>query len=501
MTKQEILNRIKQILVGLGDESGDTDFSQRSEIAIGQIADLARIVIRTSDGPALLSYLILLLQENGSYNSNKAYGAILRTVARSLLNTYPMIASEIANTRAAPPDLIKFILGLSAPTLKERVSSRGINSKDNWLDPVTAEVMDYPVSYAINGVEQTVDLLTLINNSENCIGLHCPLTKQYIFLKDLRPRMDIVQEIRSATDVITAEEPQEISLAAACRLVRAGKFSELKTWYLQHPSVSLDYPVKDGAELKWTLLHNALRLSKFDIASWLIENGADVDVKNAEGKTPFDLVDLKKLKDALAADPNNLALKYLCYKYYENTKILAHMLNAVEYIPELATNKYPPYSFVLAKTSINNNSYVDAVPIINDVIQRNYSRGLTFICNTLNKINAVDAQKILALEAMGILTMPMMLRNFKAILSLSTPVFQREALEYEYARLSYKFASKEEFQHMEYNHIVALCFANLAWTRSHDPKAKELLDKVCIMLKFEPQEPSTSVNSAPRFRT
>jgi len=230
--------------------------------------------------------------------------------------------------RRPKAELLKFIIDLPAPSLKELVYISGTTPQESWQDPLTNKVMDIPVSYIVGDIRYTCDLITLLKvNLGKCLIL-CPRAKQYILLSDITPRDDIVKDIQDNCPNTYGSKDIKAELNYACWYAKQGDVEKLKAWHRKSPEIHINTPLLDDRCLNWTIAHLASHSGAFDVLCWLLEGtGVDLCIKNTKGKTPLNLLTrhLDKLKTACQEQPDNHALQLLLIIYCHHKQCLENI--------------------------------------------------------------------------------------------------------------------------------------------------------------------------------
>lgn len=305
--KQILHTEIQAIAKLLDAEINGPKSKEAKQTATDRLNALKQVLLAQANR-SLIASMYISLVESDAFTANKAVLGFFKAYAAESLKNTPALDVHINKIRAMPERLLKYILLLQAVKLHHLIRISKTTTKDSWIDPITGKVMDYPVSYVINNVEFTVDLFSLLINSKQSIALKCPLTSQYLFLADLRPRIDIVHEITELFSSLELPSIKNLNTTyfLVANLIQNNALDALKELFeLIH---DLDVNLTD--ENNSTFLHFACELGHFEIATWMLSVGANIYAPNNHEKFPFQLINPKKLEDAIAANPNDPGLLF-----------------------------------------------------------------------------------------------------------------------------------------------------------------------------------------------
>jgi ankyrin repeat protein len=119
-------------------------------------------------------------------------------------------------------------------------------------------------------------------------------------------RLPIFRKLMSLTDentlqlLISGESGQELMVLYAFYLVEEGRLDELM--YLTRMGLDINCCNEDG----WTLLYNATLYGQLEIVSWLLEHGADAELRTNEGAAAIELCNINsKLYSMLYEAPKS----------------------------------------------------------------------------------------------------------------------------------------------------------------------------------------------------
>lgn len=513
MHRQEILAQIREIATELDAniDLGSANSTAAKAAATKKLDEL-KVSINTADAKLFVD-MYQILVDSDVISANKSTVGFLTAYAESLKKALPALEVHITNRRAIPQRLLKYILVLSNIKLAELIKSSKKDPKPEWLDPVTASIMNIPVSYTVGRVEYTVDLFTLLNNSNQSLSLRCPLTKQSVFLADLRPRIDLVMQIQAACNVrrVEARNDQEQFLASV-KFIKENNLEGLKQQYDELSDMKIN---KYFAELNNdTLLHHACRLNRFDIAIWLLNNQASIAVRNNNQKVPGLLMDPERLNAAIAANPDEAGLIYLRAishfdAYNAQSASKEHQDEFYDNLELAVTKKFIPAMIHRATalcTYDEPRSVVKGIKMLRDALRLNCGFAAIVLhqifttiipANPLVKmmlenertnVMVVDATNPEAFAVNSVtvdngdnaVNLQTVTRDLLAVLSSDENIFGRTFLETKAAEMLYETHHNDRSQR-GYAKVTALCLASNAVANGKD-EARELLSKLMTLL-------------------
>lgn len=318
MHRNEILAKLRQIAqkLDLPIESLDADEvkAKINAARIAAIGELNALREQLHDDNASLAFLYAMLIDADAITSSKATVGFFASYADGMLRKHPALPIFVNKLRQVPLRLLKFLFLISSISLSEMVREAKLESIDDaWLDPYTGKVMDIPVTFYVDGKAHTLDLFTLLLNSDNSFGLRTP-TRQYIYLHDLYPNLAVVQAILNVVlPLIATKMPidHKEELQKALLLIKANDIVGLKKWWSDNYEIDLNQQFVFTQSTASSLLHEACRLNNFDAAIWLAEQGAFVTNADEAGQMPGDLLNPQLLDAAIATHPENYGLRFL----------------------------------------------------------------------------------------------------------------------------------------------------------------------------------------------
>lgn len=517
MQRQDILDQIRAITTDLNAKIDIAAMGSNAKKEATQKLDLLKQHIIATK-PNLLVDMYQILLDSDVISFNTATIGFLVAYAESMKKTSPALEVQISNRRALPARLLKYIVLLSnIQPLSEQIIFSKKTADPKWLDPITSAVMNIPVSYSINNVELTVDLFTLLNNSSNSIGLRCPLTKQSLFLSDLRPRIDIVKQVQEeckGLKRIQAKNDQEQFLAALT-FIQNNDLAGLKNFH--DSMVDMDINIQFPELNDDTLLHHACRLNRFEIAIWLLTKQAFIGAVNNDQMLPVLLIDPTSLDTAIASDPNNAGLIYLKALSHYNPMnpagvSQAHRDEYFDNIDLAVSKKFVPAMIQRGAalcTYDNPNVIVKGIKILRDALRLNSGMAAivlhhvfaniiptkplvkVMLQNETTNITVVDATNINGVSvnnfnvnngdnAVNIHTIT---RDLLAVLASEEPLDGRWTLEEKAAEMLYEMHHKDR-GNKGYATIIALCLASNAVAKGSS-RTRELLSKIMTLLRVE----------------
>ncbi len=506
----------QQILVEVAEIATNFANSNNKVAATAALNSLKQRIMSSDPQNKRIAYFYGFLVDSDAFCQHTAAKGLLFAYSEALLQEIPALAQLVANMRALPDRLFKYLMHLEAPSLKERVATAQVTANDAWIDPITAKVMDYPVSYTIGDTQYTVDLFTLLNNSDESLGLCCPMTRQYIYLADLQPRLDIVEHIKLATwrlELKITADPS-IQLQHALAYVRANNLAGLQQWRAKNPEINLDQEVTvDGS-----LLHTACRLGFFQIAIWLLKNGAFMTRENQHNLKPGQLIDVAKLKVALNIDPENPGLLFLmAMKHYALQYATVESRNTFEenlikasekkFVPAMLMRAALLFTYnqpgifavgvIVLRDAMQQGSVLAAIMLhelyknsikhkvaTKQVLERNEGEEL-FIAD--NRIVSDSPINLIGLNEKTQVTPSTIAKDCISLLATDELTVQRYPLEHAAASMLLE-AHHNKPAIKGYATTKALCMAYLAWTRTFKPEAMHLLLDLANALGYTQME-------------
>lgn len=313
-----------------------------NEIAKSTVTYLVVKIKRQYDGYELLIYLCYRLKDSNDYIKSGVEARFFISILTEINTLYPKITDHLQLYTKPSRSLLDLFTKVPAPSLKERVKIANLSLADEFLDPITAYVMEYPVTYTINNVKYTIDLNTLLTADSYTYSLKCPFTRNNILLEELQPRHDLIDAVMEQCNNAPKPINEQAAIKQACILAQKNDVDGLKKWRVANPYINCSTIFKDTANKLCTPLHMACGADAHDAAIWLLEQGALPDIKNAAQKIPFEYLSLRSLKNKInnGNKTNGLMLLLALYNLYIEDNIPEYQCNVLDavragYVPAM----------------------------------------------------------------------------------------------------------------------------------------------------------------------
>jgi TPR repeat protein len=227
-------------------------------------------------------------------------------------------------------DLCKYIEEFQAPYNSVEFARLELEEKDEFLDPITSNVMNLPV--ILNNLTCDYYTLDLLDENEDGVKIS-PFDRKPFKMEDLKPNRDLYNKIKM--EISVELKARKAAIGKICVAAQKGDVKSLIELLNSNKKIKVNDAYAEG----YTALHYACQHQQLDSAKYLVEAGAELDAISKDNKTPLSILNNKSRKMAQSLLQHNLniikkgmvagdAVSYTkCAKLLLNGRVVAKDLN------------------------------------------------------------------------------------------------------------------------------------------------------------------------------
>ena len=240
-------------------------------------------------------------------NEGKAF------VPAGLLNNFAIVERALAKglytqeEEAARDTILKFYpLSATLPAAMQEFSTTLVEMLKNNQDPIQIAAFAHSAitqnHFSTNGNGRVARIFMnalLMHHNLPLIYLEGQGPEKIQYYKaveagdiDLKTWEEFVRSKVNAQIQIDKEKTRLSQLSALGVVAKTGNTQGIETLLAEGVAINGVYSAKD----RWTALHYACAMGKFEAAELLVRRGADISFKNSKGQTPLDLKNASALK-------------------------------------------------------------------------------------------------------------------------------------------------------------------------------------------------------------
>lgn len=184
-------------------------------------------------------------------------------------------------------DLLQYVAEIPYPYNSSQFEKFSIPEQEGLVDPITRVIMNFPVKLVReNDIVDTYDFDTLdLLDLKYDGGRLNPFNRKKFTLADIEPDREAYEKIQKK--ITESQENHKLLMRGVCKAAKDGDITQLKKLFEENTNIRINSEFTNG----YTPLHYACKYQQYDMAVYLLEQGADFEVKSEDSITPYILIE------------------------------------------------------------------------------------------------------------------------------------------------------------------------------------------------------------------